>query len=485
MKRETGMRAFSLLFAMLLGCAVMIPLVSAGEISISPMKDPDSGEKDLTATMILNPDGTLTKAPDTAETGKTPLLKAVEIPDTWKKPDASASKSVPSDQDWAYLRSIMTGLSDEERDRLVEETKQIYDGTSALSKEEQSKILQQIGEFLVQAEDSTPAILWAGANGHWQMSIIAADCLNYVTDEHTTTLGDYSGWADINRDQPPLFGLILNRHSWVFDEPGVPGFDNYGPDSCEYFEVQARTKMNQYDVDGAYVDIGKSLHYIEDLGCPFHTSMFIGQAHHLAYEEWVSSHWSELESALQVDSYYRIGDPSDASEYLAWYSHQKLARICDIMNTLDWESTPALTQEMVAITRDLLKETAMMNMGMVDYVTRYDSPNTIGENRVTISDYTTSYAYIDNIACSENMYLCTYITHTYIGDLEIWLGWKDESSPTYTEAKIWDHQGDGTDNLVLCINAVGFQNIHDWRFRVTDSYGGDQGYIEEFYDLVG
>ena len=158
MKRETGMRAFSLLFAMLLGCAVMIPLVSAGEISISPMKDPDSGEKDLTATMILNPDGTLTKAPDTAETGKTPLLKAVEIPDTWKKPDASASKSVPSDQDWAYLRSIMTGLSDEERDRLVEETKQIYDGTSALSKEEQSKILQQIGEFLVQAEDNTPAI---------------------------------------------------------------------------------------------------------------------------------------------------------------------------------------------------------------------------------------------------------------------------------------------------------------------------------------
>ena len=54
-----------------------------------------------------------------------------------------------------------------------------------------------------------------------------------------------------------------------------------------------------------------------------------------------------------------------------------------------------------------------------------------------------------------------------------------------TEVKFWDHQGGGTDNLALCIGAVGFQNIHDWRLRVTDSYGGDQGYIEEFCDLVG
>lgn len=485
MNSKRASRVLSALLVFLLGCAVIVPIVSAGGDSISLMKDQDSGGKNLTVTMILNPDGSLTEAPDTAAAGKTPLLKAVEIPDTWKKPDTNPSKPMPSDQDWAYLRSIMTDLSDKDKDRLIEDIKQIYDGTSVLSKEEQTKVLQQIGEFLVQAEDSTPAILWYGANGHWQMSTIAADCLNFVTDEHTTTLGDYSGWADNNRNQPPLPGLILNRHSWVLDEPGVPGFDNYGPDSCEYFEVQGRTKMNQYNVDGAYIDIGKSLHYIEDMGCPFHTSMLIGQAHHSAYEGWVSAHWSDLESALRVDSYYLVGDPSDASKYIAWYSHQKLARICDIMNTPNWESSPALTQEMVTITRDLLRETAMMNMGMIDYVTKYDSPNTIGQNRVAISDYTTSYAYLDNIACSENMYLCTYITHTYIGDLEVWLGWKDESSPTYTEVKIWDHQGGGTDNLALCIGAVGFQNIHDWRLRVTDSYGGDQGYIEEFCDLVG
>jgi len=83
------------------------------------MKDQDSGGKNLIATMILNPDGSLIEAPDTAAAGKTPLLKAVEIPDTWKKPDTNPSKPMPSDQDWAYLRSIMIDLSDKEKDRLI------------------------------------------------------------------------------------------------------------------------------------------------------------------------------------------------------------------------------------------------------------------------------------------------------------------------------------------------------------------------------
>jgi hypothetical protein len=484
MNSKCALWTVSVLLAVLLGCTI-ITFASAGEISRSPLKDLEWSGKNLTVTMILDPNGTLTKPPDETINGKIPILKGIEIPDTWKQQDSSISKPIPSDQDWEYIRSIMTGLSDKEKDRLIDEMHQIYNGTSTLSKEEQLEITQQIGEFLIQAEENSPAILWYGVNGHWQMSVIAADCLNYVTDGHTTTLGDYSGWADNNRNQPPFYGLIANRHSWVLDEPGFPGFDNYGPDSCEYFEVQAQTQMNQYNVNGAYIDIGKSLHYIEDMGCPFHTSMLVGQEHHSAYEGWVSLNWNDLESALRVDSYYIVGDPSDASKYIAWYSHQKLARICDIMDTPNWESTPALRQEMVTITRDLFRETAMMNLGMIDYVTKCDSPNTIGQNRVAISDFSTSYAYLDNIPCSNNMYLCTYITHSNIGNLEIWLGWKDESSSTYTEVKIWDHQGYGTQNLALCIGEVGFQNIHDWRLRVVDGYSGDQGYIEEFCDLVG
>ena len=111
-------------------------------------------------------------------------------------------------------------------------------------------------------------------------------------------------------------------------------------------------------------------------------------------------------------SYYHVGDPSYASEYLAWYSHQELARITEIMNTYNWESSPELSQEMVTITRDLFRETAMMNMGMIDYVTKYDSPNTIGENRVPISDFSTLRTPISTM--SHAMKTCGYVLISHI-----------------------------------------------------------------------
>lgn len=70
-------------------------------------------------------------------------------------------------------------------------------------------------------------------------------------------------------------------------------------------------------------------------------------------------------------------------------------------------------------------------------------------------------------------------------DREIRAGWKDGSSPTSTEAKIRDHRGDSTDNLTVCIGAVGFRNIRDRWLRVTDGCGGDPGSIGEFCSLLG
>lgn len=75
--------------------------------------------------------------------------------------------------------------------------------------------------------------------------------------------------------------------------------------------------------------------------------------------------------------------------------------------------------------------------------------------------------------------------HTYIGDLEVWIGRWDPSSSMYLEQKIWDHEGGSGDNLQLSVNAKGFQNVHNWRLRVVDSSAGDEGAITEFYDLIG
>ena len=86
---------------------------------------------------------------------------------------------------------------------------------------------------------------------------------------------------------------------------------------------------------------------------------------------------------------------------------------------------------------------------------------------------------------TEDACMVFYVTteHTYVGDLEVWIGRWDSSSSMYLEQKIWDHQGGS--NLQLTVNVKGLQNVHNWRLRVVDSAAGDEGSITEFYDLIG
>lgn len=285
----------------------------------------------------------------------------------------------------------------------------------------------------------------------------------------------------------PPFWYWINRHSWVIgiDIPAPPPLlDNYGPASLQYYLDDARENFSNYNEDAAYIEIGKGLHYIGDLGCPFHTSSAFGQAHHTDYEMWAATHWDELKSALDVDVYYVIDDPEEDSKLLAAFSHQYIEPICYIMeNDPDWQNNSTL----VDYTRTLLAETEKMTLGMFMWTVKTESPQTEGDNSVPIYDYQTSYAYIDNVACSESMLLPIRIDHTYIGDLEIWIGWKDDPSSTYTEQKIWDREGGSADHLAINVWVRNPDNvhIHDWRLRVYDAAAGDEGEITEFSILIG
>lgn len=77
-----------------------------------------------------------------------------------------------------------------------------------------------------------------------------------------------------------------------------------------------------------------------------------------------------------------------------------------------------------------------MTIGMDVYASKFESPDTIGNNSVSISDFQTSYAYMNNTMCSESMMFPINIQHAYVGDLEVWIGWWDPSSSTYLEYKI-------------------------------------------------
>ena len=357
----------------------------------------------------------------------------------------------------------------------------------SLSEEEQKKVLEQIGRYLIQAtEGNGTTIKWATQkSGHSQISTSAGDQLKYVIPEHVTTLKQYSGWGDEERLNPPLLGLAINRHSWVLGELGIPFADNFAPASLEYFMNLAKAGFNLNNVAEGYTNVGKGLHYIEDLGNPFHTSSITGQAYHSGFESWVSSHWSELESALQVENYYLIRDPLEDSKYLARYSHQKLQAICDIMGKQGWEDSHDDQKALIQHTKEMLKETAKMTLGILAYSTTFHSPETVGPKNVPIPGNSTAYAHIDNIACSEKMVVCLTITHTSVSDLEIWLGYKTDPSSPYTEMKIWDRQGGNTDSLDLTGGLEGFRDIHHWRLRIESGAVEKEGYLEEFLIHIG
>jgi subtilisin-like proprotein convertase family protein len=83
------------------------------------------------------------------------------------------------------------------------------------------------------------------------------------------------------------------------------------------------------------------------------------------------------------------------------------------------------------------------------------------------------------------MRISTRISHTYIGDLEVWLGWKDDSEGVYREGKIWDRQGGSEDHLNIDVYVNEWYDVRDWRLRVKDNAAGDEGAIMEFYVFIG
>jgi len=411
-------------------------------------------------------------------------LKPVKPPKITKP----AKKLIPSEEDWKFVKYAMYDLTEEEKNRIINEAKKIYRGNSKLSKEEQTKILQSIAYYITIATESPGdvGILW-GYGTHEDMSYTAGDNLNYVTGAHMDTLKSYATWADDHRKEPtelvPWWGL--NRHSWVIGDVPVPGYDNYGPDSLELYLNKARAQFEQGNVEEAYIYIGKALHYIEDLGNPFHTSSVYGQAHHTEYESWVSSHWSELKSAMYVDEYYIITDPSEDAKNLAAFSHQYLQQICDIMNTLGWKNNQQLNEQLKSITRTLISETIKYTMGMIVYATKFESPDTAGSNYVPIYDHQTSYVNINDVACSDQVLAIVEIDHTYPADLEVWIGYKRTYQNSYTETKVWDHDWGNNNHITIQHYFWLTPSNYDWRLRVYDAWSGDQGKITDFYVLIG
>ena len=466
------------LLALLLAGAVMVPCVRAAA------DDANTGNQDH----IIIPISISNNAQEKSDLNRTteqkirlltPVpssnLKNVKVPKQIESTEKQNGEF--TDQDWAFLRKSMTDLTEKEQDQLITEMKKIQNHTSSLSQDEQTKVIAKIGNYIVIATEGGNSLKMPGQPGHYQLSMAVSQNLGTLTSSHATTLGDYAFWPDDHYDQPPL-GQILNRHSWVLDGTSVPFFDNYGPDSGLYYITGARTDFNNYLSDDAYIDIGKSIHFTEDMGCPYHTT---GGAlpQHMAYENWIMTNWTTLglDSAIQVSEYYPVTDPVAQAKELADFSHQFLSFFTyEINNDPNWQTNA----DMIYYTQVLFTETEKMTIGMVQYANKFDSPDTAGSNSVAINDIQTSYAYINSIGDSAADTVSFTITHPDASQLEIWVSSRQDSSYPYTDYKVWDRQPIGGSPFTFTIQATGFVNYHDWRLIVKDNVAGSTGTIDEF-----
>lgn len=403
-------------------------------------------------------------------------LKKIKVPDQIES--ANSRNGMFTDKDWAAIKKAMTDLPKKEQERLIAEMKKILNHTSTLSPDEQEKVIGTVGKYIIIVTEGENSVKWAGQPGHYQLSMAVSQNLGTLTSAHATSLGDYASWADDNRGQPPLSGLIQNRHSWVLDGIGVPGMDNYGPDSGAYYTTASRTNFNSYLTDDAYVDIGKGLHFMEDMGCPYHTTAG-SLLEHVAYEDWIMNNWNTLglDSAIQVNEYYAVTDPVAQAKELADFSHQFLSFFTyEINNDPNWQTNA----DMIYYTQVLFAETEKMTIGMVQYANKFDSPDTAGSNSVAINDMQTSYAYINSVGDSASDTISFTITHPDASQLEIWVSSRQDSSYPYTDYKVWDRQPIGGSPFTFSITATGFVDYHDWRLIVKDNATGSTGSIDEF-----
>jgi len=57
------------------------------------------------------------------------------------------------EEDWEYLKTVMTDLSEKERNALISEAQAVFAGKSELSQDEQKEILYRIGNYIVMATE--------------------------------------------------------------------------------------------------------------------------------------------------------------------------------------------------------------------------------------------------------------------------------------------------------------------------------------------
>lgn len=257
-------------------------------------------------------------------------------------------------------------LTDAEKKDLIKKLKDIWSGKSDLTPEEQQQVLIKVGEIISKAQ---VGIMWQAL----QHSDIAR--ASGVKSQGTSWAVPQQYLQTLYDEAPKPDDILFDgqsAHAWNIDTNSgdaplkVKNYANAARDLIKY----------QNNPSQGYKTLAYSMHYMADVGVPFHTdstgNCWTGGncLRHIAYESFVNNHWNtghDFNATVRNDwYYYYITDPEATTKDVANGAHQYYNYIVNRMGSSNWENDSTL----VYYTRESLKYASRGNLGLVNYVNR-------------------------------------------------------------------------------------------------------------------
>ena len=142
------------------------------------------------------------------------------------------------------------------------------------------------------------------------------------------------------------------------------------PDACNENVTDALNSFRKGRYTEGYIHLAHALHYLQDVGNPYHTTFDpLYYPNHVYYEDLVYDHWSDwnLDDTVYYAQTKNINDPKSAVISLARYSYNWLA-------TLDWAidlykvtGDVKYLDTIKDLTTMLINETAAYTKGLIEY----------------------------------------------------------------------------------------------------------------------
>ncbi len=206
---------------------------------------------------------------------------------------------------------------------------------------------------------STPG---SGGGTHEKISYQSAKALD-IPEEYRNILRDHSGDPD-RYDQG--WDRIW-KHGYC--PVGPWGFGG-APDACNKNVTDALNSFRDGKYTDGYKHLAHALHYLQDVGNPYHTTFDpLYYPNHVYYENLVDDHWSDwnLDNTVYYAQTKTVSSPKSAVVSLARYSYNWLT-------TLDWAidlyratGDVKYLNTIKSLTTMLIGETAGYTKGLIKY----------------------------------------------------------------------------------------------------------------------